>query len=223
MPFTILITGFEPFGGSDINPSAEAVHCLKSMRITGAKITTAILPVVSGQASRRLLSAVRRTKPDAVVCLGESGKAACVTIERLAANLCDYRIADNKGITVIDEPVVNDGPAAYFATLPVRAMSMAIRDIGIPAELSMSAGTFLCNEVMYSLLHETVTRGPLVPAGFIHLPPLPAQVVASGRERASMPIETTVMALRAALRALVDSAQSTKPRTNAKRKRIRAV
>jgi pyroglutamyl-peptidase len=216
MPFTILITGFEPFGGSDVNPSAEAVRRLKSTRITGAKITTTILPVASGQASRRMVNALRRVKPDAVVCLGESGKAACITIERLAANLCDYRIADNKGTTVIDEPVINDGPAAYFATLPVRAMSAAIRDIGIPAELSMSAGTFLCNEVMYALLHETVTRGPVVPAGFIHLPQLPEQVVASGRERASMPIETTMKALRAALEALVLSA---KPRARTARAR----
>ncbi len=212
MPLTLLITGFEPFGGSSINPSAEILRRLKPTSVTGATLARHLLPVESGAAVETLLRVFRRSKPDAVVCLGESGVATGMVFERLAANLRDYRIADNKGTTIIDQPVVDDGPAAYFATLPLRAMLAAAHKAGVPADLSMSAGTYLCNEVMYAILHETVTRGPMVPAGFVHLPQLPAQAIAVPRGRATMAVETSLRGVLAALAALVASTGPTKPR-----------
>lgn len=199
----VLLTGFEPFGGSTINPSAEATQLLRRRQIPGIELITLQLPVVGGRAVREILGAIGAARPDAVVSLGESGLASAITVERLAVNLRDYRIADNAGGQVADEPVVPGGPAAYFATLPVRAMQSAMHAEGIPAELSMSAGTFLCNEVMYAVLHHAATERLPMFAGFLHLPQLPEQAVASGRGRASMDRDTAVRGIAAALRTLL--------------------
>jgi pyroglutamyl-peptidase len=208
MQRTILVTGFEPFGGSSVNPSAEAVKALRSVRIPRVAIATGLLPVVGGEAQRRLRALVSAKKPDAVVCLGESGAATAITIERLAANLRDYRIADNAGATVVDSPVAEGGPAAYFATLPVRAMHDACRAAGVPAELSMSAGTYLCNETMYALLHHASTTNASFRAGFVHVPQLPEQVLAERRGRASMSLDTTMKGLVAMLRVVAGAKRS---------------
>jgi pyroglutamyl-peptidase len=198
----VLLTGFDPFGGSTINPSAEASQLLRGRPIPGIELITHQLPVVGGAATAQVIAAIDSSRPDSLVLLGESGQAAAITIERLAANLRDYRIADNAGGQVTDQPVVPGGPAAYFATLPVKAMQSAIQEEGIPADLSMSAGTFLCNEVMYAALHHIAVSGLPIRAGFIHLPQLPEQVVSAGRGRASMDRETIVRGVAAALRTL---------------------
>lgn len=149
-----------------------------------------------------LVSTLLRTQPDAVLMLGESGTAASITIERVALNLRDYRIADNAGSTVVDRPVREGGPAAYFATLPVRALVEACRTAGIPAELSLSAGTYLCNEVMYAALDHAAREGLHIPIGFIHVPQLPEQAIEAPRGRPTMACETTTRAIHAVLEAL---------------------
>lgn len=201
----VLLTGFEPFAGSTLNPSAEAIELLRARPISGIHLMTRILPVVGGVAANEVRSAIDAASPDAVVLLGESGQATAITLERLAANLRDYRLADNAGSQVCDQPVVEGGPTAYFATLPVRVMQSAMHAVGVPAELSMSAGTFLCNEVMYAALHHIAERRLLTLAGFVHLPQLPEQVVGGGRGRGSMDRETVARGLIAGFEALAAS------------------
>ncbi len=203
----ILVTGFEPFGGSSINPSAVAATALAAAPPKRTKVRAVVLPVAGGTATERLLEAIDTAfgsdRPEAIVLLGESAMATAITVERLAANLRDYRIPDNRGLTVTDEPVVADGPAAYFATLPTRRLVQAIRAVGIPADLSMSAGTYLCNEVMYGLLHALAQRRRAIPAGFVHVPSLPEQVADGPKGRPSMGRETTVAGLKVLLGELV--------------------
>ena len=171
----LLLTGFEPFGGGRVNPSQRIVEALAKRPPKGVELSTLVLPVVGGVAPRRLLGVLTRLRPEAVVMLGESGASAAITLERVAVNLRDYRIADNAGRSVRDRPVVRQGPAAYFATLPLRRMQEAMAKAGVPAVLSTSAGTFLCNEVMYAALHALRTTD--TPCGFIHVPRLPEQVL----------------------------------------------
>jgi pyroglutamyl-peptidase len=164
-----------------------------------------------------LVSTLLRTQPDAVVMLGESGSAASITIERVALNLRDYRIADNEGSTIVDRPVREGGPAAYFATLPVRLLVDACRATGVPAELSLSAGTFLCNEVMYAALDGAAREGLHIPIGFIHVPQLPEQAVDAQKSRPTMACETTTRAIRAVLGALRTAHASAVSRPDAAR------
>lgn len=208
---TVLVTAFEPFGGSRVNPSKEAALLLSGWQIPercppDLKILVDLLPVVggAGQGSGvgELIARLRELRPDVLVALGESGQATAITLERVAVNLRDYRIPDNQGTVVSDQPVVVGGPDAYFATLPLRAMQAAIQGLGIPAELSMSAGTFLCNELMYAALNYAATEQPGLIAGFIHVPQLPEQVVEAGRGRASMDRLTIARGVAAALSAL---------------------
>jgi pyroglutamyl-peptidase len=198
----LLLTGFEPFGGSPVNPSEQVVRAVERQGLENIQLQTAILPVdrVAGPAA--LIRAVQRSKPDAVLCLGEASRRAAISIERIAVNLMDYRIADNAGHRIVDEPIVRDGPAAFFVTLPVRAMLDAVCAAGVPAELSLSAGSFLCNQVIYTLLHYVAENNPKIPAGFIHLPPLPEQVVGKDPPVACMALETMVAGIRAAIGAI---------------------
>lgn len=195
----ILLTGFEPFNGSDINPSAQVAKASDGQVINGMRVVAGILPVENRRGPERLLEMVRGENPDAVVCLGEASGRAVVSVERLAVNLLDYRIADNGGNVVVDQAVVSGGPAAYFATLPVRKMYQAILAAAVPCELSLSAGTFLCNQVMYSVLHYAARQKPDLLAGFIHLPSLPVQVVARGIDGPSIALEMSLCAVRAAI------------------------
>lgn len=199
-----LLTGFEPFGSSDINPSEQVARALDGWVVGDYTVSSAILPVDAERGPRCLLQAIRERKPAAVLCLGEAGSQAVVAVERLAVNLLDFRISDNSGNQITDQSVAADGPAAYFSTLPVRAMVEAIRAAGIPAELSMSAGTFLCNQVMYTLLDFAARENRSLPGGFIHLPSLPQQAAKAARPGPSMALETSVAAVRAALSAAVD-------------------
>jgi len=171
----ILLTAFEPFGGEKINAAQEAAALVKN-EIAGAKIVKMAVPVVFGESVEAVVSAIRREKPDAVLCLGQAGGRAELTPERVAINLDDARIPDNAGNQPIDQPIFPDGAPAYFSTLPVKAMVHAIRQTGLPASLSNSAGTFVCNHLMYGLLYHTARTWPEIRGGFMHLPFLPEQV-----------------------------------------------
>jgi pyroglutamyl-peptidase len=198
----VLLTGFEPFGGSQVNPSAQVVRTLARDGLPGVALHSAILPVDRQGGPATLLNAVRALHPDAIVCLGEATRRMAISIERVAINLLDYRMADNAGYQAIDEPIVPDGPAAYFVTLPVRAMLEAVRAAGIPAELSLSAGAFLCNQVTYELLHYLTTHQLDIPAGFVHLPALPEQVTNAYPPMPSMALATMTCGIRAVIGAL---------------------
>lgn len=195
----ILLTGFEPFNQSTINPSDQVVRALAHEKIDGIELCSAILPVDRVRGPQTLIDMFQSTRPDAVLCLGEASRRMAISIERVAVNLLDFRIADNAGEKVMDEPIVRDAPAAYFATLPVRAMYDSIRAAGVPCELSLSAGTFLCNQVMYTILHYLAQNRLKTPAGFVHLPRLPEQVAASDALGPSMGLETMRMGIRTAI------------------------
>ncbi len=169
-----LVTGFEPFGGDRINPSFEALRLLPS-RLGSIGIATRALPVVYGAALTALRDAIAATGPDIVLCAGLAGGRAELSLERVAINVDDARIPDNDGNQPIDRPVVAGGPAAFFATLPIKAAVAALREAGIPAAVSNSAGTFLCNHVFYGLMHEAASSATRFRAGFLHVPYLPSQ------------------------------------------------
>lgn len=168
----LLITGFEPFGGEARNPSWDAVSRLPN-EIGGYILTKLQLPTVFGSAAELVLSKAAELNPDVILCIGQAGGRSAITPETVAINLREAKIPDNKGIQPVNEPVIPEGPAAYFATVPVREMVSAIRAAGIPAELSLSAGAFVCNDVLYTLLHHF--NGTAAKVGFIHVPYIPEQ------------------------------------------------
>ena len=169
-----LVTGFEPFGGETINASLEAVRLLPA-QFGGIVVVTAELPTSYARSLTALEAAIMRTKPDIVLCVGQAGDRAALCVERIAVNVQDAEITDNDGAKPIDAPVVAGGPAAYLATLPVRAAVAALQAEKLPAQLSMSAGTFVCNHVFYGLMHLAAARGHPFRAGFLHVPRLPQQ------------------------------------------------
>jgi pyroglutamyl-peptidase len=192
----ILLTGFEPFDNSPINPSEQIVHTLASVSISGVQIDTAVLPVDLRHGPAALLNAVEVSEPEAVICLGQASRRAVISIERVAVNLLDFRIPDNSGNQVEDQPIEPSGPTAYFTTLPVRKIYDTLKEKGIPAELSLSAGTYLCNQVIFSLLHYVKEQDLKVPAGFIHLPALPEQAASMKGSIPSMSLETMIRGIR---------------------------
>ena len=151
---TVLITGFEPFGGESVNPSWEVVSGLDNAIIGGCRVVARQLPCVFGESLAVLNGAIDALSPSLVLAVGQAGGRTDITVERVAINVDDARIADNQGQQPVDVPVVADGPAAWFSTLPIKAMVMAMRNAGIPASVSQTAGTFVCNHVMYGLLHK---------------------------------------------------------------------
>jgi pyroglutamyl-peptidase len=197
---TVLLTGFEPFGGDTVNPTAEAVRRIGAEGVAGIRLSTLVLPVDSARAPAQIAEALERTRPDTCLMLGLASGVAALQIERVAVNLCDFRIPDNGGHQPIDEPIAPEGPAAYFATLPVRALQEAARGSGAPADLSLSAGAYLCNMALYTALHLCATRGYQTRCGFVHVPALPEQVLAEPRARPSMTLETLRAAVLAMLR-----------------------
>jgi len=172
---TVLLTGFEPFGGERINPSWEVVKQFQQRRICGAEVMVCQLPCVFGGSDGVLNDAIDRYRPSLILAVGQAGGRQRISMERVAINVDDARIPDNRGQQPIDRPVVPGGPAAYFATVPIKAMVKALRDAGVPAEVSQSAGTFVCNHVMYALLHRLAHLPSPAKGGFIHLPYLPQQ------------------------------------------------
>ena len=171
----ILVTGFEPFGGESRNPAAEILKALPSV-IGGAEIKKLLLPVVRWDAPNHLERIAGFEDPDVILSLGQAGGRAGVSVERVAVNLDDYRIPDNAGNQPQDEPIDPSGPDAYLCTLPVKKMVDAIREEGIPAEVSLSAGAFVCNHVFYCANRWMAGQGRGGKAGFIHIPYLPEQV-----------------------------------------------
>ena len=189
----LLITGFDPFGENSINPSWEAVKLLPE-RIGAYTIYKMGIPTVFGKAAEMVLSCAQELQPDVIISVGLAGGRDAVTPERIAVNIRDARIADNQGFQPSGERIVPEGPAAYFSTLPVEKMAQAIRQTEIPAAVSNTAGTFVCNDVLYTLLHRF--DGTSVRAGFIHVPYLPAQ------GKPNMELSDIVKALTAAIEAL---------------------
>lgn len=194
---TVLITGFEPFGGESVNPSWEVVSGLDNAIIGGCSVVARQLPCVFGESLTVLNGAIDALSPSLVLAVGQAGGRTDITVERVAINVDDARIADNQGQQPVDVPVVADGPAAWFSTLPIKAMVMAMRNAGIPASVSQTAGTFVCNHVMYGLLHK-LRDAPAVKGGFIHIPYLPQQA-AQHPGAPSMAAETVRRALEVAI------------------------
>lgn len=195
---TVLITAFEPFGGEQINPSWEAVRQLNEQLLGGAKIVARQLPCVFGEALKALYKEMDELQPALVIAVGQAGGRSDISIERVAINVDDARIPDIQQNQPIDEPIVAGGPAAYFSTLPIKALVEGIREAGIPASVSQTAGTYVCNHVMYGLLHRLAEQGDGVRGGFIHIPYLPEQA-AKLPGMPSMAAATVILALEMAI------------------------
>lgn len=173
----ILVTGFEPFGGESINPSWEVVKQLEGMIIDDCRVVTRQLPCVFGESLTVLNAAIDELNPAVVIAVGQAGGRVDITVERVGINVDDARIPDNRGQQPIDVAIVPGGPAAWFSSLPIKAMVAAMREKGIPASVSQTAGTFVCNHVMYGLLHK-IGENAEMKGGFIHIPYLPEQAAA---------------------------------------------
>ena len=203
-PGGVLVTGFEPFGGEDVNPSWEICGRLPAA-IGRARVRTLRVPTRFRRAIEVVTGAIVEHEPRLVILLGQAGGRACLSVERVAINVDDARIPDNAGARPVDEPVAPSGPAAYFATVPVKAMAAAIREAGVPAEVSNSAGTFVCNHLFYGVLHFMASTGRPARAGFIHVPWLDSQAVARPGEPA-MALATMARGVEAAIAAALETA-----------------
>lgn len=181
----VLITGFTPFGGEKINPSYEAVKLLNDT-IAGAKVVKLEIPTVFGKSIEALDKAIEAEKPNIVICIGQAGGRFEISIERIAINIDDARIEDNKGNKPVDEAIYKDGENAYFSNLPIKAMVKNIRENNIPANVSNTAGTFVCNHIMYGLLYLINKKYPNIKGGFIHVPFIPQQIL----DKRNMPYMT---------------------------------
>ena len=195
----ILLTGFDPFGGSAHNPSWLIAQALHGQRIAGHQVVAAQLPTVFGQSLQRLQSLLQEHQPAITLCLGLAGGRAALSIERIGININDARIPDNRGAQPIDTPVQAGGPAAYFASLPIKAMLRAVQRAGVPCEVSQTAGTFVCNHVLYGLMHLLAQGAAPLGArgGFVHVPWL------SGQGEPHLPLRDMVRGIHAALWAAV--------------------
>ena len=198
----ILVTGFDPFGGEKVNPALEAVKSLPSV-IHGAEIRWVEIPTVFYQSAEVLETEIVRYQPDVVLCIGQAGGRASLTPERVAINQDDARIPDNQGNQPIDTPIRLDGEAAYFSTLPIKAMVQGIKEVGLPATVSNTAGTFVCNHLMYQALYLADKKFPNMRAGFMHIPYMTEQVV-NKPNTASMCLKDIVRGIEAAIGAIVD-------------------
>ncbi|MBR0575119.1 pyroglutamyl-peptidase I [Proteiniclasticum sp. BAD-10] len=199
----ILITAFDPFGGDKVNPALEAVKLMKDT-IAGAQIVKLEIPTVFNKSIDLVVKTIDEVHPDVVLNVGQAGGRFEVTPERVAINVDDARIKDNEGNQPIDQPIAKDGAPAYFATLPVKAMVQAIKEVELPSSLSNSAGTFVCNHIMYGTLHHIAKNHLNIRAGFIHVPFIPEQVVGRPAPAPSLSTADIVRALEAAVQAIVE-------------------
>ena len=198
-PHRVLVTGFDPFGGQSINPSWTAVQALDGTELDGHGLIAAQLPTRFDRALPTLLELIARHRPALVVCTGQAGGRAAISLERVAINVVDARIPDNAGAQPVDVPVAPGGPAAYFTTLPIKAMLATMLGQGIRADVSQTAGTFVCNHVFYGLMHRLATEPALAHTrgGLLHVPWLPQQ------GHPSMTLEQLATGLEVALRCAV--------------------
>ncbi|OCH03842.1 pyroglutamyl-peptidase I [Aliivibrio fischeri] len=197
----ILITGFEPFGNDKINPALEAVKLIARRKLNGGEIVICQVPVVRYKSIETVKQAIEEQQPYAVITVGQASGRAAITPERIAINVDDFRIPDNEGIQVIDEPVVAGGPDAYFTTLPIKAMVSEIQAQGIPATVSNTAGTFVCNHLFYGIQH--YLKDTNVRHGFVHIPLLPEQSVDGSQP--TMKLEQIAEGLAIAAQAIIDN------------------
>ena len=198
---TLLITGFEPFGGDELNPALEAVKRLEGLQLEGARVVTCTVPVVLQTSIDAVIDAIKTHKPDYVMTVGQAGGRSAITPERVAINIDDYRIPDNDGNQPIDQKVLGNGPDAYFSTLPIKAMVKAMQDKGIPAQLSNTAGTFVCNHLFYGIQH--YLRDTNINHGFVHIPLMTNQCIDGSKP--TMFLDTIVEGLAIAAQAIVDN------------------
>ncbi|MFL2133687.1 pyroglutamyl-peptidase I [Desemzia sp. FAM 24101] len=198
----ILVTGFDPFGGEKINPALEAVKGLADT-INGAEIKKLEIPTVFGKSADVVKAAIEDFKPDYVLNIGQAGGRFAISPERVAINVDDARIADNEGNQPIDVAIKEDGESAYFTQLPVKAMVTAIKKAGVPGEVSNTAGTFVCNHIMYQVQYMTQKNYPEIKGGFIHVPFIPEQVVDKAGQPA-MSLSDMTKGLTAAIEAIVE-------------------
>ena len=194
----IIVTGFDPFGGEKINPSIECVKALPD--IEGVELIRLELPTVFKESAKRLNEVINDVKPDAVLSVGQAGGRAGITMERIAINVDDARIPDNISQQPIDETIQTEGEAAYFTTLPIKRIVKAIREAGISAEVSNSAGTFVCNHIMYQSLFAATKADKPFKAGFMHIPFIPEQTT----DKPSLPLEESTKALLIAIETIRD-------------------
>ena len=194
----IIVTGFDPFGGEKINPSIECVKALPE--IEGVELIRLELPTVFKESAKRLNEVINDVKPDAVLSVGQAGGRPGITMERIAINVDDARIPDNISQQPIDETIQTEGEAAYFTTLPIKRIVKAIREAGISAEVSNSAGTFVCNHIMYQSLFAATKADKPFKAGFMHIPFIPEQTT----DKPSLPLEESTRALQIAIKTIRD-------------------
>lgn len=192
---TVLVTGFEPFGGERRNPSQEIAAALHGRTMAGRAVVGAVLPCAFRGSISELKRHIQRHRPELVIAVGQAGGRPDITPERIAINIDDARIPDNTGAEPVDRPIVKGGPVAYWSTLPIKAIARELLRHGIPASVSATAGTFVCNHVFYGLMH-TLRRRPGVRGGFIHVPFLPGQVK---RSEPSLPLKTMIRAIELAI------------------------
>ncbi|WP_419879131.1 pyroglutamyl-peptidase I [Brevibacillus centrosporus] len=197
---TILVTGFDPFGGESINPAWESVKRLTEHQSSDYKVEVRQIPTVFDKSLEHLYAAIEETRPVIVFCIGQAGGRTDLTVERVAINVNDARIPDNEGNQPIDTAVVEGGPVAYWSSLPIKAIVKRLRENGVPASISQTAGTFVCNHLFYGLMHRIATTNPSIRGGFIHIPYLPEQAARLAGQP-SMAVETIVKGLRIAMEA----------------------
>lgn len=204
----ILVSGFDPFGGEKINPAIESVKLLPD-EIKGAKIIKVEIPTVARKSLKKLEEVIEIEKPDVVLSVGQAGGRTDISVERVGINMDDFRIKDNEGNQPIDEKIAKDGPDAYLVTIPIKAMVQKMIENKIPASVSNTAGTFVCNHVCYGMAHLASTKYPNMRTGFIHIPFLPEQVV-DKRNIPSMPLEMIAKGLEYAIEAIIENKEDIK-------------
>lgn len=198
----VLITGFDPFGGEKINPAWEAVKALPD-NIDGIEVVKLQIPTVFKKSAKKLFENIDSVKPDVVICVGQAGGRYEFSVERVAINVDDGRIPDNDGYQPVDSPVFEDGENAYFSTLPIKAIVEEVKKVGIPSAVSNTAGTYVCNHIMYSLLYYLNKNNLNIKGGFIHVPFIPEQVVEK-KNTPYMELTRITKALEIAIKAIRD-------------------
>lgn len=198
----VLVTGFDPFGGENINPALEVIKELKNRKFEKVELVTKEIPTVFYKSIKVLEEAMEELKPDVVICIGQAGGRSEITVERVGINVIDARISDNENNQPVDAFIAPNGPAAYFSTIPIKDIVENIRKVGVPASVSNSAGTFVCNQLLYGLMHIISTKYNKVKGGFIHIPYLPEQAL-NYKNQPSMSLLNMVKALEVAVETAV--------------------